>query len=198
VPCASVFSSFIKTWIIVLTSSIQGLYTVFASQNKPFHTNSWYSSFCLPLSPLILWSQPGGLSPRAKHMLLSIALIQIQRAGIIAGVPMLSHGFVPLWLPSARHTPFQSTAFEGCLFLSNLRTSPMMWTFNKPLHAPPRTCRLHCVWRDLQSHYFILLFICLFAFPCWLELFSLRGSSGYILSKWCLTGSISSTCQMIK
>lgn len=108
----------------------------------PFPTNSWYSSFCLPLSPLILWSQPGGVSPRAKHMLLSIALIQIQRAGIIAGVAVLSQGFVPLWLPSARHTPFQSTAFEGCLFLSNLRTSPMMWTFNKPLHASPRACTL--------------------------------------------------------
>lgn len=80
------------------------------------------------------------MSPQAKHMLLSIALIQIQRAGIIAGVAVLSQGFVPLWLPSARHTPFQSTAFEGCLFLSNLRTSPVMWTFNKPLHASPRAC----------------------------------------------------------
>lgn len=109
---------------------------------RPFPPNSWYSSFCLLLSPLILWSQPGGVSPRAKHMLLSIALIQIQRAGIIAGVAVLSQGFVPLWLPSARHTPFQSTAFEGCLFLSNLRTSPVMWTFNKPLHASTKACAL--------------------------------------------------------
>lgn len=163
---------------------------------RPFSTNSWYSSFCLPLSPLILWSQPGGVSPRAKHMLLSIALIQIQRAGIIAGVAVLSQGFVPLWLPSARHTPFQSSAFEGCLFISNPRTSPMMWTFNKPLHASPRACILR-VKGPADSLLHIIIHL-LFVFPCWLELYSLHCSSGCILSKWCLTGCISSTSQMIK
>lgn len=70
-------------------------------------------SLSASLSSCILWKQPGGQSPRAKHMLLSIALIQIQRGGIIARVAMASRGFVPRWLPSTQHTPFQSTAFWG-------------------------------------------------------------------------------------
>lgn len=90
---------------------------------------------CLSLcaSPCILCSQPGGggVSPRAKHMLLSIALIQMQRGGIIARVAVASQGlgFVPHWLPSARHTPLQST-----LSLSLYQTSDLLSNQTLTLH----------------------------------------------------------------
>ncbi|MED6256715.1 hypothetical protein ATANTOWER_009009 [Ataeniobius toweri] len=42
-----------------------------------------------------LQSARGGVSPRAKHMLLSIALIQMQRGGIIARVAVASQGLCP-------------------------------------------------------------------------------------------------------
>lgn len=94
-------------------------------------------SLSVSLSPRILWRQPGGVSPRAKHMLLSIALIQIQRGGIIARVAMASRGFVPRWLPSARHTPFQSNAFWGLsLFYQTLRPRKWCEHLTKRLHAP--------------------------------------------------------------
>lgn len=55
-------------------------------------------------------------------MLLSIALIHLQRGGIIARVSMASRRFVPRWLPSAWHTPFQSNPFRP---LSSFITSPL-------------------------------------------------------------------------
>lgn len=55
-------------------------------------------------------------------MLLSIALIHLQRGGIIARVSMAPRRFVPRWLPSAWHTPFQSNPFRA---LSPFITSPL-------------------------------------------------------------------------
>lgn len=56
-------------------------------------------SFCLCLSLHPLQSARGGVSPRAKHMLLSIALIQMQRGGIIARVAVASQGLCPSLAP---------------------------------------------------------------------------------------------------
>lgn len=88
-----------------------------------------------------------GELPQAKHMLLSsIALIHLQRGGIIAQVAMDSGAFVPHWLPSAWHTPFQSKAFSPtvCFYqppsLSKWGRGP-----GNGKRKPDSGVQLHCV-----------------------------------------------------
>lgn len=60
-------------------------------------------------------SARGGVLPRAKHMLLSIALIQMQRGGIIARVAVASQGLCPSLAPVSRAHAISINSLSLCI-----------------------------------------------------------------------------------
>lgn len=82
-------------------------------------------SLALTLHPL--QSARGGVSPRAKHMLLSIALIQMQRGGIIARVAVASQGLCPSLAPFSQAHAISINALSLSLFSLSLCLSASLY-----------------------------------------------------------------------
>lgn len=101
-------------------------------------------SVCLSLHPL--QSARGGVSPQAKHMLLSIALIQMQRGGIIARVAVASQRLCPSLAPvSPAHAisiiPLSpSLSVSNSDLLSNQALTLHKHTATSPPSLPPPCC----------------------------------------------------------
>ena len=100
------------------------------------------------------------MSPRAKHMLLSIALIQMQRGGIIARVAVASQGLCPSLAPVSQAHAISISSLPLCIkpqtfyqtrpsrFISTQHTSFkksvsvfffFFFFFFKSQHRPPPT-----------------------------------------------------------
>lgn len=101
-------------------------------------------SVCLSLHPL--QSARGGVSPQAKHMLLSIALIQMQRGGIIARVAVASQRLCPSLAPvSQAHaiSIISLSLFSLSLYQTQTfyQTRPSRFISTQPhLPLPPCCC----------------------------------------------------------
>lgn len=84
---------------------------------------SFSLSLPLPVSVRLslhpLQSARGGVSPRAKHMLLSIALIQMQRGGIIARVAVASQRLCPSLAPVSQAHAISINSLPLSLSVSN-------------------------------------------------------------------------------
>lgn len=112
-------------------------------------------SVCLSLHPL--QSARGGVSPQAKHMLLSIALIQMQRGGIIARVAVASQRLCPSLAPvsQAHAISIISLSLSPSLSVSNsdLLSNQALTLHKHTATSPPPSVLLllsgHHIWSTI-------------------------------------------------